>query len=193
MLSAIINTLAGNYIPPDQKISQTILTYKHDFLYSDSYKKCVNDGFYTTYLFNEPLACLKENFIQSAMTLYGVKSTYSELPDNLHILKKYVGKGLDIESISNKEGQVMMLAIDIATDPRFSHNTMLEIVAVISKKLGSSLTYPSEKNESQPFSWITSDNYDVTVSKSQVGVLVRYVNRSAYEVFNKNQISIPRV
>lgn len=191
MLTAIISSMIGDYTAPSKKINQEILTYKSNFLYSDQYKKCVRNGFYSTYLFNEPMACINENFIQSAMTYYGVKSTYSDLPDNLHILKKYTGKDLNIESISNKKGQMMMLAIDITTDTASTHGIMLEIVNKISAKLGSSLTYPTPDNESQPYSWITNDNYDVTVSQSMDGILVRYVNRAAYAVFNQNHITIP--
>ena len=94
MISAIIYSMLGEYTPPSKQINQDILSYKSEYLYSDQYKKCVRNGFYSTYIFNEPLSCIPENFIQGAMFMYGVKSTYSNLPDNIHVLKRYTGSGI---------------------------------------------------------------------------------------------------
>ena len=183
--------MIGEHVAPSKKINQEILTYKSNFLYSDQYKKCVRNGFYSTYLFNEPMACINENFIQSTVSYMGLKSTYSEMPDDLHILKKYAGSDLNMESISNKQGQIMLLAINISLDPSAVHGTMLEIVNKMSSKLGGALTYPTATNGYKPFSWITSDNYDITVNQSANGILIKYINRAAYAVFNKNKIRIP--
>ena len=191
MLSAIMFSMLGEYTSPTDQINQKILSYKSDYLYSHEYKKCVQSGFYSTYLFNEPISCVNENFIQGAMSIYGIKSVFSDLPDSIHVLKKYQGNDLSAETISNKKGQIMLLSVDFNFNEKEKEHALVDMVKVVTSKFGGAVVRPTGEDQSKPYAWITSDNYDLTVNRTDGGVRIRYVNRDAYATFNQNKLILP--
>ncbi|PSV01130.1 hypothetical protein [Photobacterium kishitanii] len=193
MLSVISSYIPifGTYQPSSDAQRDTLLKYKSNFLYTREYKKCVNGNFHNTYIYDEPLNCLNDNYLQEALSSDGVALGGAVSPDLIHILKTYKrSEDLTVKTLANKEGQVMSIIAYLKLPQGQELKTLKEMSAQIDKAIGLPILTPDLKFNIYEWGWVTPDGYDIKLKNFKNYALISYVNRDAYNVINKNKINI---